>query len=136
MSSLLSLSLLALASTLHTSHAFSVTSAPLARPATSLRMAEAFDQEQFNTKGKEMRLAHLEEQAMYALKISCENYGNAVFPNAMIAGDIVITDLLSRLGYLESGKAKIMVVDTFHLFPETMEFLKTVSEERDTRTVE
>lgn len=99
----------------------------LTRPSvTAMRMAEVFDQEQFNTKGKEMRLAHLEEQAMYALKISCENYGNAVFPNAMIAGDIVITDLLSRLGYLESGKAKIMVVDTFHLFPETMEFLKTV----------
>ncbi|GKZ00645.1 hypothetical protein MPSEU_001016700 [Mayamaea pseudoterrestris] len=87
----------------------------------------AFDQEQFNAKGKELRLAHLEEQAMYALKISCENYGNAVFPNAMIAGDCVITDLLGRLGYLgENGKAKIMVVDTFHLFPETMDFLKTL----------
>jgi phosphoadenylyl-sulfate reductase (thioredoxin) len=54
--------------------------------------------------------------------------GNAVFPNAMIAGDVVITDLLGRLGYLESGKAKIMVVDTFHLFPETMEFLKVLEE--------
>jgi phosphoadenosine phosphosulfate reductase len=123
---MLSLSLFALAS-IQTSYAFSVAPAMLTRPSvTAMRMAEVFDQEQFNTKGKEMRLAHLEEQAMYALKISCENYGNAVFPNAMIAGDIVITDLLSRLGYLESGKAKIMVVDTFHLFPETMEFLKTV----------
>ena len=44
----------------------------------------------------------------------------------MIAGDVVITDLLSRLGYLKDGKAKVMVVDTFHLFPETMEFLKTL----------
>jgi phosphoadenylyl-sulfate reductase (thioredoxin) len=44
----------------------------------------------------------------------------------MIAGDLVITDLLSRLGYLKDGRAKIMVVDTFHLFPETMEFLKTI----------
>jgi phosphoadenylyl-sulfate reductase (thioredoxin) len=88
-----------------------------------------FDQEQFIEESKSMRLKHLEEQSMYALKIACENYGNAVFPNAMIAGDIVITDLLSRMGYLESGKAKIMVVDTFHLFPETMKFL-TILEEK------
>lgn len=45
-----------------------------------------FDQEQFIAESKEMRLKHLEEQAMYALKIAVENYGNAVFPNAMIAG--------------------------------------------------
>merc|ERR1719253_2431304 len=73
-----------------------------------------------------MRLKYLEEQAMFALKISCENYGDAVFPNAMIAGDVVITHLLHRLGYLKDGKAKIMVVDTFHLFPETMEFLREI----------
>lgn len=87
-----------------------------------------FDQEQFNAEGKEMRLKYLEEQAMYALKISCENYGNAVFPNAMIAGDVVITHLLHRLGYLKDGKCTIMCVDTFHLFPETMEFLKTIED--------
>lgn len=95
----------------------------------SLAMAEkAFDQEQFNAEGKEMRLKHLEEQAMYALKISCENYGNAVFPNALIAGDVVITHLLHRLGYLKDGKCTVMCVDTFHLFPETMEFLREIEE--------
>lgn len=73
-------------------------------------------------------MKHLEEQAMFALKIAVENYGNAVFPNALIAGDCVITHLLHRMGYLESGKAKVMVVDTFHLFPETMEFLKDIEE--------
>ncbi len=107
---------------------------------------KAFDQEQYIAESKEMRLKHLEEQAMFALKISCENFDNAgefellvycesssadltyfpVFPNAMIAGDVVITDLLGRMGYLKNGKAKIMVVDTFHLFPETMEFLKVL----------
>jgi phosphoadenosine phosphosulfate reductase len=46
----------------------------------------------------------------------------------MIAGDVVITDLLGRLGYLESGAAKIMVVDTFHLFPETIPFLRTLED--------
>merc|ERR1719506_734856 len=83
----------------------------------------SFDQEAFIAESKEMRLKHLEEQAMFALKTSCENFENPVFPNAMIAGDCVITHLLGRLGYLESGKCKIMVVDTFHLFPETMPFL-------------
>jgi len=93
-----------------------------------LRMSEVFDQEQFNAEGKKMRLKYLEDQAMYALKISCENYGKAVFPNAMIAGDVVITHLLHRLGYLKDGKCKIMVVDTFHLFPETMEFLREIED--------
>ena len=62
---------------------------------------DVFDQEQFNIEWKKMRLKYLEEQAMYALKISCKNYSNAVFPNAMVAGDIVITHLLSRLRYFE-----------------------------------
>lgn len=101
------------------------------RRTTGMATAEAaeavlFDQEQFIQESKNMRLQHLEEQAMYALKIAVENYGNAVFPNAMIAGDVVITDLLGRMGYLSDGRAKIMVVDTFHLFPETMDFLKVL----------
>jgi len=96
------------------------------------RMAEEqFDQEAFIAESKEMRLKYLEEQAMFALKIAVENYGNAVFPNAMIAGDCVITHLLHRMGYLSSGKAKVMVVDTFHLFPETIEFLKEIEEAYD-----
>lgn len=98
---------------------------------TTTQMAEQFDQEAFIAESKEMRLKYLEEQAMFALKIAVENYGNAVFPNAMIAGDCVITHLLHRMGYLSSGKAKVMVVDTFHLFPETMEFLKELEEAYD-----
>jgi hypothetical protein len=35
----------------------------------------AFDQEQYIAESKEMRLKHLEEQAMFALKIAVENYG-------------------------------------------------------------
>jgi phosphoadenylyl-sulfate reductase (thioredoxin) len=97
---------------------------------SSLSMADEkqFDQEQYIAESKEMRLKHLEEQAMFALKIACENYEGAVFPNAMIAGDVVITHLLSRLGYLKDGKVTVMCVDTFHLFPETMEFLKEIEE--------
>jgi len=85
-----------------------------------------YDKENDNFVGKEMRLKHLEEQAMYALKVSCDNHDNAVFPNAMIAGDSVITHLLHRMGYLKNGKCNIMVVDTFHLFPETIDFLHEI----------
>ena len=91
--------------------------------------AEVFDQESYIAESKAMRLKHLEEQAMFSLKIAVENYGNAVFPNALIAGDAVITHLLHRMGYLADGRAKVMVVDTFHLFPETMEFLRSIEEE-------
>ena len=41
---------------------------------------------------------------MFALKLAVENHPNPVFPNAMIAGDCVITHLLGRLGYLKDGK--------------------------------
>ena len=66
---------------------------------------------------------------MFALKTSCENFDNCVFPNAMIAGDCVITHLLGRLDYLKTGKCKVMVVDTFHLFDETMPFLAEIEKE-------
>ncbi|KAK3287359.1 hypothetical protein CYMTET_5129 [Cymbomonas tetramitiformis] len=77
---------------------------------------------------KDERLKHLEEQSMAALKLAVEGMDGPVFPNALIAGDCVITHLLSRLGYLKDGKCKVMVVDTFHLFDETMDFLKEVEE--------
>jgi hypothetical protein len=43
----------------------------------AVKMGEkpVFDQEQFIEQSKEMRLKHLEEQAMFALKIAAENYG-------------------------------------------------------------
>jgi len=54
-------------------------SAPLQMADTAEADVKVFDQEQFIAESKEMRLQHLEEQAMYALKIAVENYGNAVF---------------------------------------------------------
>lgn len=101
---------------------------PRVRMSSAPAAVKTFDQEAFIAESKEMRLRHLEEQAMFALKIACENYDNAVFPNALIAGDTVITHLLHRLGYLKDGKCKVMVVDTFHLFPETMDFLRQVED--------
>ena len=83
---------------------YSLTPLSSKAPARMRTAVMSFDQEAFIAESKEMRLKHLEEQAMFALKTSCENFENAVFPNAMIAGDCVITHLLGRLGYLESGK--------------------------------
>lgn len=77
---------------------------------------------------EDKRLTHLEEQAMDSLKFCAENFEHPVFPNALIAGDVVITHLLSRLDYLKTGKVKVMFVDTFHLFPETLEFAKELEE--------
>jgi len=95
----------------------------VARRSAPMALNMAFDMEAAIKESKDARLKFLEDQSMAALKIAAENHENVVFPNAMIAGDCVITDLLGRLGYLKNGKAKIMVVDTFHLFPETMVFL-------------
>eukprot|EP00588_Corethron_pennatum_P011665 CAMPEP_0194280730 /NCGR_PEP_ID=MMETSP0169-20130528/18522_1 /TAXON_ID=218684 /ORGANISM="Corethron pennatum, Strain L29A3" /LENGTH=425 /DNA_ID=CAMNT_0039025571 /DNA_START=62 /DNA_END=1342 /DNA_ORIENTATION=- len=111
--------------------AFGVARRSSSSAALSMSEKPVFDQEQFIAESKEMRLKYLEEQAMFALKIAVENYGNAVFPNAMIAGDVVITHLLGRMGYLSSGKCKVMVVDTFHLFPETIPFLRSLEEHYD-----
>ena len=41
----------------------------------SVEADTVFDQEQYIAESKEMRLKHLEEQSMFALKIACENYG-------------------------------------------------------------
>mmetsp|Transcript_11337 Transcript_11337/g.14158 ORF Transcript_11337/g.14158 Transcript_11337/m.14158 type:complete len:447 (-) Transcript_11337:239-1579(-) len=95
---------------------------------TRLEPVKAISIEEMISKSKSDRLAHLEAQAMEALTIAAENFENAVFPNAMIVGDCVITHLLHKLDYLKTGKVKIMVVDTFHLFDSTMPFLKSLEE--------
>jgi len=77
---------------------------------------------------KTKRLAHLEEQAKDVFKAAVETGGHVVFPNALNAGGCVLTYLLHKLGYLESNKVKMMLVDTFHLFPETLSFLHELEE--------
>jgi hypothetical protein len=69
-----------------TTHAFVAPQQPfVASPLTLQKMVAAsqkevaFDQEQYIAESKEMRLKHLEEQAMFALKIAVENYGAFFF---------------------------------------------------------
>ena len=62
--------------------------------ADTAEQVKVFDQEQFIEESKEMRLKHLEEQAMYALKIAVENYGNAVFRKYVVMQLLVSTDAM------------------------------------------
>lgn len=65
----------------------------------------------------------MQESALGALKTAVEAFERPAFPCALIAGDVVILNLLHRLGYLDSGRVPIIFIDTFHLFPETHAFL-------------
>lgn len=66
----------------------------------------------------------MQRQALETLKICVENSEHPVFPCALIAGDVVILELLSKLDYLKTGRVSVAFVDTFHLFPETITFLQ------------
>lgn len=72
----------------------------------------------------------LQEQALSALSHAADNYSNVVFPCALITGDVVILDLLARLGHLESGRVPVIFIDTFHLFSETHSFLHSLEVSR------
>lgn len=70
-----------------------------------------------------MTFSFVQKQALETLKHAVESAEQPVFPCALIAGDVVILDLLSKLDYLKSGRVKVVFIDTFHLFPETHKFL-------------
>lgn len=74
-------------------------------------------------------MKHLEEQAMDAIKKAVDTNAKVVFPNALIAGDCVITHLLHRMGYLSNKKVPVLFVDTLHLFPETLQLMDDVQKE-------
>jgi phosphoadenosine phosphosulfate reductase len=80
------------------SGAAAFTPASFARRTLAKPLSMGFDMEASIQKTKDMRLAHLEDQAKFALSLAVENHENCVFPNALIAGDCVITHLLGELG--------------------------------------
>ena len=65
----------------------------------------------------------MQDSALQALKTAAENFERPAFPCALIAGDVVILNLLDKLGYLSSGKVPVIFIDTFHLFQETHDFM-------------
>ncbi len=65
----------------------------------------------------------MQDSALQALKTAAENFERPTFPCALIAGDVVILNLLDKLGYLSSGKVPVIFIDTFHLFQETHDFM-------------
>ncbi len=54
----------------------------------------------------------------------CKLKKNPIFTTALIAGDCVILDAIAKSGLLD--QIAVCFIDTFHLFPETLEFLHEV----------
>lgn len=86
------------------------------------------DVDQFVQHAKTKRLDLLERQALETLKIAVESSEHPVFPCALIAGDVVILEMLAKLDYLKTGRVSVAFIDTFHLFPETITFLRQLED--------
>eukprot|EP00271_Cylindrocystis_brebissonii_P011921 TRINITY_DN29944_c0_g1_i1.p1 TRINITY_DN29944_c0_g1~~TRINITY_DN29944_c0_g1_i1.p1 ORF type:complete len:351 (-),score=66.84 TRINITY_DN29944_c0_g1_i1:449-1420(-) len=84
--------------------------------------------EEWNAAARTARLEHLESQALDTLRKTLDNFEHPTFPCALIAGDVVILDLLNKVGAYKNPKFKVVFIDTFHLFDETYAFLKQVEE--------
>jgi phosphoadenosine phosphosulfate reductase len=69
-------------------------------------------------------LVHLEAQLQAVLKKTAEIKKRPVFTTALIAGDCVILDAIHKAGLL--SKIDVLFIDTFFLFPETLDFLREV----------
>lgn len=55
---------------------------------------------------------------------------NPIFTTALIAGDCVILDAIAKAGLLD--KIQVVFVDTYFLFPESVDFLHEVRYETET----
>ncbi|GJP31608.1 hypothetical protein CLOM_g14410 [Closterium sp. NIES-68] len=91
--------------------------------------AAGADVEEWSKAARLVRQEQLEGQALDVLQKTIDSFERPAFPCALIAGDVVILHLLHRLGALgDDPKVKIVFIDTFHLFPETYQFLKDCEE--------
>lgn len=109
----------------HTPVKCQATSSVFAMPVS---VAGKADVEVWNKEARSSRLAHLEAQALKALEHTLEAYERPAFPCALIAGDVVILDLLHKLGAFKQPKLNVIFIDTYHLFDETYAFLKDCEE--------
>lgn len=64
---------------------------------------------------------------MPSLLVTFQVKKSPIFTTALIAGDCVILDAIAKAGLLD--KIKIVFVDTYFLFPESVDFLHEVRRE-------
>jgi len=77
-----------------------------------------------NKEIEKQTLEYLEKQLTSVLKKTVEIKKKPVFTTALIAGDCVILDAIAKAGLL--NKVDVVFIDTFFLFPESLDFLHEV----------
>ncbi len=70
------------------------------------------------------RIDYLEKDLMETLSDVVTSKNNPIFTTALIAGDCVILDAIAKSGLLDD--ISVCFIDTFHLFPDSLEFLHEV----------
>ncbi|CAM9425364.1 unnamed protein product [Chrysoparadoxa australica] len=81
---------------------------------------------ELNKKEEAARLDFLTGQLMSTLKLAADVKKKPIFTTALIAGDCVILDAIAKAGLLD--KIDVVFIDTFFLFPESVQFLREVEE--------
>lgn len=79
---------------------------------------------ELNRQVEERRINCLEEELQCVLTRAVEVKSKPMFTTALIAGDAVILDALAKANLL--SKVPIIFVDTFTLFPESLQHLNEV----------
>eukprot|EP00238_Polyblepharides_amylifera_P006123 CAMPEP_0196574296 /NCGR_PEP_ID=MMETSP1081-20130531/4046_1 /TAXON_ID=36882 /ORGANISM="Pyramimonas amylifera, Strain CCMP720" /LENGTH=292 /DNA_ID=CAMNT_0041892279 /DNA_START=277 /DNA_END=1155 /DNA_ORIENTATION=- len=90
------------------------------------------DIKKWNAETREERLHALESQLVTDLLRAVALFKHPVMTTALIAGDMVLLDIMHRQGLLQ--KLPVVFIDTLHLFPETDSFLQTVEKHYNFQT--
>eukprot|EP00736_Rhodelphis_marinus_P008732 Rmarinus@m.26200 len=79
---------------------------------------------ELNANVDHQRQTDLAAQTTDILVSTIESFKNPIMTTAMQAGGMVLLDLLHKTGHLQ--KVPVIFVDTMHVFPETIEYIKSV----------
>lgn len=79
---------------------------------------------ELNKEVEQKRLSYLQDELQRVLKHAVATKSKPMFTTALIAGDAVILDALAQADLL--SKVPVVFVDTFTLFPESIQHLKEV----------
>ncbi|CAN0063827.1 unnamed protein product [Heterosigma akashiwo] len=82
--------------------------------------------EVLNKEIENTKLDFLTAQLTETLKKAVEMKKRPIFTTAEIAGDCVLLDAIHKAGLID--KVEIIFIDTYHLFPESIAFLKEIEE--------